>query len=577
VNELILHPASLPSADRVRAPAVYVEGRRRRDLLAESVEGLPAPDFGRARLTMTMAGAPRPARSLADADELPAIGTHVLISAEPGGREPIFQGVISAHTAGVGPEREELGVRAVDALAGALAGPVSGRWAVDGDEPAFLPEQRCAFNAGDGGGPSAASYRLPGGAARVFDDAGASWSVADILAYLLAAHVPADLTRAGLEHLAGPAADLFPGALDLTGLSVAESLARTAARAGLAFRGRLSGDGVGLHPTLVLYRPGVAGRPRRVALQPRGATLHADRTNLWRGGFTLRARPGRRTVVALGEAKVHEMTLPLQPGWDAALETPYHCDFVRGRPGFSADLANVFRKWVLNEAGQYSGPPWELPAFDLAEAAGEDFLVARRRPLGPVLPRGGGRRSPGVVVEVSYDDGVTWRRYGGPVRLAGDECSLWLADDALPGDYFQAALAGTARVRVTGTITADRRLRAEVTGDPSAGVEVIERTATWRQVQASSALDAADADERDEGDRLARLAEQHARRPGRDFEAELTLATVEPAWAAGDLVERIEGRGLDLPAAAGLAGGAHVVAVDHRLDEEWTTRLIVRA
>ena len=36
--------------------------------------------------------------------------------------------------------------------------------------------------------------------------------------------------------------------------------------------------------------------------------------------------------------------------------------------------------------------------------------------------------SRGIVVEISCDAGATYRRYGGPVRAAHDQCAIFLAD-----------------------------------------------------------------------------------------------------------------------------------------------------
>ena len=278
----------------------------------------------------------------------------------------------------------------------------------------------------------------------------------------------------------------------------------------------------------------------------------------------------------LGCRKRYECTFPLHAGWDAARETAHYRDFVRDESADWPAVADVFRKWVLNESGRYSAAPFGLDRYDFAAISAEDFLLAVPRRLEQCLSADGAGNSLGVVVEVSCDAGLTWRRYGGPVRVSAQECSVWLADDALPADYFAAAVGHTARVRVTATVASDRRLSVKIAGDAGDG-SVVARLARagWAKVNPGSIFYGQSAYAADERDDTARL-EQWARRlseAGGAAAGEFTLAMLDVGRNVGDLVPQVQGRGLDLAVAPGFV--PHVVAVEHRGGEEWVTHLKV--
>ena len=65
VNTLTIHPdLAPPKVVQPVALGVYIEGERRRDLHVDGWTVLPAPDFGRAKITLTMASPFGPHRRL---------------------------------------------------------------------------------------------------------------------------------------------------------------------------------------------------------------------------------------------------------------------------------------------------------------------------------------------------------------------------------------------------------------------------------------------------------------------------------------------------------------------------------
>ncbi len=580
MSDLTIYPSS--ATTNVTSPPpmpVYVNGLRRRDLHVENWSILPAPDFARATIIMAMSGRYRPNRRIEDVGILPAIGESLQIRLADVGEQVVFDGYVSRHLAGAGPDEESLAIEAEDVPATRLNHAVSGRRQENDASAKFVPTGKCVFNSDPTGLASKEIYQVNSRSCRVFsaDSDGQLWSVADILNYLLACCVPSDIEAFGFEGAEGYARTIYPPRLSLTGLPVREALARTAALAGLAVR---SGTGWDDNPSsLIFYRPGRTGRRRAIRLQQAGETLDSERSNLWKGKVAFNRRPARREVSIIGDLKRYESTFTLKKGWDTALESYHYRDFIRDESSDWPAVSEVFRKWLLNESGQYCDGPHNLEKFNFADISSDDFLLSINRRFEPCLSVNPSGQSLGIVVEVSYDDGDTWRRYGGAIRVATDECAVYLSDDALPADYFQAvAIDATVKVRVTATVASDRHISAEVSGDVSVPTEVIQiPSAQWSSVHDGSIFyqceSLPDPAERDDSERLKQLARNISESNAGIIEADLTLGRIDPTCNVGDIIEQIEGRQLAL---GGYPGSwAYVRAVEHRCGGEWTTHLKV--
>jgi len=541
---------------------------------------LPAPEFGSARLALARPNLQGSDYRIEDLATAPAVGDHVRICLSGPVSRILFDGRITKHLARVGPDVETISLEAEDTLCERLGGSVVGRWRSLGAMAVQVPAEKCVFNDEREGLASPTKFWVNSRQCKVFQSgpSGRLWSVADILEYLLAAHVPADLAVPASAELEALAGTIYPRRTNVAGLSVAEALAKAAAAAGLSVRGCATFAGGMVKRGLVFYRPGKSGRRRAVRLQRHGEALDLRRSNLWKGSLTLKGRPARRGVLCMGDLKRYESTFELKAGWDPALESHEYRKFVRSDTPDWLAMANVFRRWVLNESGDYSGAPFNLDAFDFSSLSEEDFLVSKPRRFWPCLSVGEMGRSLGVVVEISYDGGQTWRRYGGPVRVSADQCAVYLADDALAGEYFQAARGHAARVRVTASVDADRRLSVQVNGDPGCGVEVVELPgAKWAKVHPESIFyecgQLPPAVELDDTNRLIQLAQSLSRSESGAAEAEITLGVLDVSCNVGDIIERIEGRELGLVTFPGAA--PFVRTVEHRCGEEWTTHLTV--
>jgi len=553
--------------------AVYIDGARRRDLELLSWQRQPAPEFDSAVLALSAAAGRLP--RFGESHRLPAIGSKVTLVHPPGGKGERFIGMVSGHGMTVGEDSERLTVECENALAGKLGATLSGLWQLNGETAVRLDAARIRFNTGINELAALQPVTVGGRSCRVFDSgpAGQPWTVADALGYFIAVGLPADVTAPDLDELETLAGGIDLGVLDATGRTVAQMLAEVAARAGLEIR--TADDGA----TLLIYRPGVDGRRSSVRLQPAGQTLSPAASNLWQGRVLIRRRPARPSVLALGARKRYESTFALSPGWDASLETARWRDFARSRSDHWPKLADVYRRWVLNEHGWYSSPPWNLPVHSFAAISEQDFLVTAARGLLPCLSSDDDDRSLGAVVEIRLDDGESWRQWRGPLWVSPDEAAIYLGGDTLPGEYFQAVAAGEANVRVTAVVEADTRLTAEVVGDASTPRVVVDLSgrAGWRKVHPSSVFygssDVGNAGELDESDVLDELAAQHADATAGATQAELTLGWVDTSFRVGDLVERIDGRRLEL--ASNPDALPSVRRVRHDFGERQTTHLLV--
>ncbi len=555
--------------------AVYIDGTRRRDLQPVTLEVLPAPSFGKA--TLVMAGSPVSGQCerFGDATRLPPIGSRVQIRFAPGTEDGEFTGSVIAHGFVVDEHEERCAAECQHQLAIDLARRISSLWQLNAQSAVEVKQAKIRFNADQNALASKSTTNVKRRQCRLFDsnvDA-RPWSVADALGYLLATAVPDGVEVPSLLELDAMVGHIELGRVDVTGKTAAEALAEVARRGGLEIRSARQGRG------LVFYRPGRQGRRRHIRLQPVGAKLSLSQSNLWRGQIRIYRRPSRRSLLALGQRKQYESTFELAKGWGAALETDRWRDFVRSKSSNWPKAADVYRKWVLNEHGWYSGSPWNLPVHSFASISSGDFTIRSARRFLPCLSTDLQGQSLGVVVEIRCGTGAAWRRWRGPLWVSRDECAIYLGGDALPGEFFQAAVAGEASVRVTAVVEADGRLIREVQGDLNAPRDVIDLSnrAAWRTVYSTSIFKNADGvgtpAERDDSELLNRLAVRYAEIASTATQADLTLGWVDTSCHVGDVVEKIDGRAFEL--SSNPDSLPFVRSVRHEFDTTQTTHLVV--
>ena len=571
-NTLILSPDQPTMMQPAAAPAVYVDGLARADLEVTSLELSGPPLFGKAYLRLSCQDG-----SWSPQSALPTVGTAVLIRPCDQTVAMDFPGIVESHQMVFSEAGQELTAVVHHSLARDLSPAITSKWQLNGNNPVELPNVVVRFNDDPSNFCSAEPVEVNGRGGYYFDSSVTAkpWTVAAAISYLLATALPAGIDAPRLEELEALSGEVDLGAVDITGLSAAEAIAEFSRRGGLAMRAALDGYG------LVIYRPGLDGSRRSISLQAEGQLFSAGATNLWKAQVAHRPRQGGQGVLAIGAVKRYESTFAMQPGWDRSLETTRWRDFVRSESPNWPVLADIFRKWVLNEHGWYSQSPWNLPTFDFSVISADDFLLSMPRKLLPCLSTDRTGQSLGVVVEIRANSSASWQRWRGPLWISRDECAVYLGGDSLPADYFQAAVARTVQLRVTCSVEADLAVTAEIAGDPALPRKILALAgrAKWAKVHTGSIFygrtDIGTPAERDDTPLLETLAELDSQTQSPNCRAKLTLGRIDPAFSVGDIVETIEGR--NWPIAPDAARLPIVRSVLHDFTSNQTTTLEVEA
>ena len=526
---------------------VWVAGSLQPDLKVLSLEHRMGPHFD----CCTIESISTDTSALTDAASLlPAVTAAVELKSDLAGT--VFTGTIASHQVKFTELGRRLQAVAYCDLAGQLSQTIASRYELVAGQVIQAGNTHCQFNSGTGSWASGELYSLGGRNVRVFDDGPTCrrWTVADALDYLLAAAVPDGIWTQQSDELQTLSGEIDPGELKATGDSVGEVLSHLAGRGGLLLSSCRNGRGI-------IFTKPASGRVMHLQIQVPPSQLTPGQTNVVHGRIEMSKPANSPGVLALGQRKQYEVTVELSPGWDLSTQTQRWRDYVASRSANWPALANVLRKWVLNEHGWYCGAPWNLPAFDFSAISQDDFTSRQPRKFLPCLSSDISGRSLGVVVEVRPSQQQPWRRWPGSGFVSGGECSVYLGGDALPADYFNAALAGTAGVRVTATISADAHLAVELSGDESLPKKVIDlgSRASWRTVGATSiffgASNLGQPAQRDDTAALQASAIACRDSASDNVEGEFSLGWIDGTYCIGDVIECLDGQWVDFTGPSG--------------------------
>ncbi len=387
----------------------------------------------------------------------------------------VFDGRVTRADLSMQADGEHLILEAEDPTADLLRRRIRGRRAwtagggadrVDGQTLVFNPDGRAnaadaTYDPGTGDAYTIFTADHPSG--------GTAWTLDEAVAYVLAEHGQAESvevpspseTRAAL-----PATVIRDVCLE--GRPLGEALDALLELAGARLVVRVEPGPAAVSRRLEIWYP-ARGPSGWLSHQSPDQTYDPTKTDFVGLGVRMEFAAAPRRYVAQGDRKFYESTFDLVAGWDDALATSDPDDF---SPRTNADfdtVRDVFRKWVLNEAGDYTGSPYGRGAPpDLSGVFEDAPYVRRRRRLLPCLSRDAPGRSRGVYVEISLDGGASWEQTTLAARVLRDECGIYLSEDPLPPRYLAAAMRDEVRVRVTAALESDSRLAAEYAGEDAA-------------------------------------------------------------------------------------------------------------
>lgn len=293
------------------------------------------------------------------------------------------------------------------------------------------------------------------------------WSYAEVVDYLLCEYMPSgECQRPTLDQLKTLTENQIVRDLDVTELNLNEALYQCCERIGLKFKFVPTLTPIGPSEAIVFYKIGTS-RTIELNCQPSDEQLSLSKTNIACLKSNKNRYPLTHKYIGQGDFKIYEATFDLIKAWDAGLEgTNYDTFSPSTNPDFY-QVKDVYRKWCLNETGQYSDEPYNQgDVFDFTKIFQSNHFVHRHRRFRPTLTTDSLGRSLGYYLQVSYDSGQNWWQYLYAFNILLDECGVWLSSDLLDIDTWVAALQGTLRFRITASVVSDERLLATVVNGP---------------------------------------------------------------------------------------------------------------
>jgi hypothetical protein len=384
---------------------------------------------------------------------------------------PIFNGQIESIESRQTSDDETVEITARDFGTNLKRISVYGRRLAKADgSNVFLAGLDTVFNPDSKGNACPASIDVGNKTYTVFgakSSQGRPWSYAEVIDYLLWEYIAdGQLQMPTIAQLRTWSDNRIVRDLDVTGLDLAEALRRCCEGIGLKFKFVPLPESAGPDQAIVFYKPGT-GRSVELNCQHTGGQLSISKTDI----AELRSKksfwPTTHRYVGRGDFKVYEATFELVKAWDAGLEDT---DYDKFSPSTNPDfyqVRDVYRKWCLNEAGQYSDAPYNQgDTFDFSRIFQSSNFIHRHRRFRPALTTDLQGDSLGYFLQISYDDGQSWSQYIHAFNILTDECGVWLSSDCLDEDAWTAAITGLLKFRITASVTGDERLSCIIADGP---------------------------------------------------------------------------------------------------------------
>ncbi|MBE0537442.1 MAG: hypothetical protein IH624_17400 [Phycisphaerae bacterium] len=482
----------MPQTPRQAVPAsrciVFLDGRLCPYLSVTQIVRAAAPEHSRAHMAYDPAAWPHAEQIPPEhIEKFAAMGRRVRIASICDGgmgaaaaeTVTLFAGRIEQIHKTLGGDREGVEIVAEDFAARLRRITVFGTlWADRRGGAVRLDAGELIFNRSGLPNASRAAALHQGKAYRMFESDPARavhWTCAAAVRYLLSEHlVTGELASPCIEQLEALFARRTLGTLDVTGATLLRAIEHCCDSTPVTFRFEPSAAGEWPDERIVFYRPG-DGRPVELTYQRSGERMDLTRTNIRRAASRKTCGPVTHRFVGWGGVKMYEATFSLVKAWDPALEGAAQSVYA---PSTNADfdsVRDVYRRWCLNEAGDYTAAPFlQGEPFDFSRIFERTPYVQRRRRFENTLTTRDGA-SLGRHLEMSIDGGGTWQPYPDAFDVLSDECGVWLSSDPLSTEVWSAIAAGTLRFRMTAAVAGDARLTVTVADGPvDAAIEVVD-------------------------------------------------------------------------------------------------------
>jgi len=507
---------------------------------------------------------------------------------------PVFAGVVCRGQASIASASEDVEIAACDNLSYQNTNAINGMRVVGNmTENIFIPSSQVVFNPDGEPNASRMEYDIAGKQYRVFElneSKAVYWTYASSLTYLaaegLALSIYDDGSLVGLEKLTE---GQVLRDLEVTGLTSLAAMERLCERAGLGYC--IAQVPVGdrdVKDVLQFYRRG-EGRRTFLRHQRAGEKLDLAQTNVAQCRLQTNRPAETICVIGRGAAKRFEATFELVGGWDPSLEENNYDLYSPATNANFRTVRDVFRKWVLNEAGDYTNEPFNRgAAYDFSSVFGNANYNAHRRRFFPCLSTNAAGASLGYYLEVSYDGGQTWLEYDGAFDHLLNECGVYLNSSQMDMVMWYAIKKGLLRFRITATVEADESLEAMVYDGPQHSVRPVRTYVVelghefqYRQVTAASIFHNSQGeefgrpDECDDRESMRGLLRDRLRRlRQKRLAGKAQLGWIQPNLWPGDVVAGLQGRELDMKQLAGVREhDVQVQQVKMIWDDSWSTEI----
>lgn len=462
---------------------------------------------------------------------------------------PIFAGFVEEIDTDISSKQQKITVIAKDFSARLKRKTVYGRGVYSDDGQAvFVAGADTVFN------PSGAANR----AKEAINQNGRSFkgfaadektvdffTCADAIYYLLCGFLSAGElvipTLPQLEKLTGGCKIID---VDVTGLNLIDALRRCCGQAGIRFKFVPNLGLTGPAEAIVFFKPELC-RNIELNCQWRGEKIDISKTTVAEVAGRKKYSPITHRYIVQGDYKIYEATFELVKAWDPALEEHNYDRYSPLTNENFNEVRDVYRKWCLNEAGDYSSSPYNQgPVFDFSRIFENDNYIRRpRRFLGALTGTQDGE-SIGYYLEVSYVNGSYWWPYMNSFKVLLDQCGVWLSTEQIDTNMWFAILKGVLKFRITASVMADERINFAVADGPvNSTAEVVDKIITlprrfkYQKVSPYSIFANASANQIDDTQSLVEFTRGLADTGGFATEQmQIKTACLSPVFTVGDRI-----------------------------------------